>query len=82
VIVDFAADEEGLVQIEGIDLMTEYLPVIKKKLVERDYLPSLEKIIKKSHDSAIDDEIRIRLAKLSGKAIDRLSEIHLVSNLD
>jgi hypothetical protein len=45
-LVDFAADEEGLVRIEGIDLLTEYLPVIKKSLIEKDYIPHLEKLIK------------------------------------
>lgn len=70
---ELAADEEGLVQIEGIDIMTEYLEVLKKPLIEKDFLPPLEKVLKKSQDAAIDDEIRTRMARISGKTIDKLS---------
>lgn len=37
--VELAADEETLVQIEGIEIMTEYLSCIKKQMVENDYVP-------------------------------------------
>jgi hypothetical protein len=37
--VDLAADEETLVMIEGIEMMTEYLPCIKRDMVESDYVP-------------------------------------------
>jgi hypothetical protein len=37
--VEFAHDEEALVQIEGIEIMTEYLSIMKKSLVEKDYIP-------------------------------------------
>ena len=46
IIVELAADEECLVQIEGIEIMTEYLLVVKKKLIEVDFIPNLEKILK------------------------------------
>lgn len=44
--VELAADEESLVQVEGIELMTEYLLVVKKRLIESDYIPHLEKMLK------------------------------------
>lgn len=44
--VELAADEERLVQIEGIEIMTEYLLVVKKRLIETDYIPHLERMLK------------------------------------
>jgi hypothetical protein len=38
-ILEFTSDEEALVQIEGIEIMSEYITVFKKSIVERDYLP-------------------------------------------
>jgi len=70
---DLAADEEAFVQVEGIEMMTEYLTVIKKNLIETDYVPNVEKIIKKAMDSVTPNEIRVKVAKLSGKIIDRFS---------
>jgi hypothetical protein len=46
--VELSADEEGLVQIEGIEIMTEYLLVVKRKLIETDYIPNLEKMLKQA----------------------------------
>ena len=37
--VELSADEETLVMIEGIEIMTEYLTCIKKEMVENDYVP-------------------------------------------
>lgn len=79
---ELAADEELLVQIEGIEIMTEYLTCIKKAEVEKDYIPFLEKLLKVTQDSAINDEIRTRMAKISGKAIDKLSLHSLAASLE
>ena len=70
---EFTADEEGMVQIEGIDMMTEYLTVLKRNVIEKDFLPNLEKMLTKAADPVNDDEIRIRMAKISGKILHRLS---------
>jgi len=75
---ELAADEEALVRIEGIELMTEYLTVIKKSLVEADFIPNVEKMIEKAMDRITVNEIRIRMTKLSGKILDRLSG-HMLS---
>jgi hypothetical protein len=44
--VELAADEEWLVQIEGIEIMTEYLLVVKRKQIESDYITNLDKMLK------------------------------------
>jgi hypothetical protein len=44
--VELAGDEDAQVQIEGIEIMTEYLLVVKKRLIESDYIPHLEKMMK------------------------------------
>jgi hypothetical protein len=71
--VELAADEEGLVQIEGIEIMTEYLMVVKKRLIETDYIPNLERMLKQAEDPVTADEIRIRMTKISGKILDKLA---------
>lgn len=79
---DLAADEELLVQIEGIEIMTEYLSCIKRAEVEKDFIPNFEKMLKVTQDAAINDEIRARMAKLVGKAIDKLSLHQLTASLE
>lgn len=49
---ELVADEEILVQIEGIDIMTEYLLVVKKRHIEQDYIPNVEKMMKRVMDPA------------------------------
>ena len=71
--VELAGDEESLVRIEGIDIMTEYLSLVKKNNVETDYAPNVEKMLKIAMDPISVDEIRIRMAKLSGKILDKFS---------
>ena len=46
--VELAADEEWLVQIEGIEIMTEYLLVVKRKLIENDYITNLDRMLKQA----------------------------------
>ena len=75
--VELASDEEGLVRIEGIELMTEYLSLIKKNKVEEDYIPNVEKMFHVVMDPICDDETRIRMAKLSGKILDKLAVFFL-----
>jgi hypothetical protein len=70
IMVELAADEEALVRIEGIDIMTEYLSLVKKDKVENDYVPNVDKMLKKACDPITPNEIRIRMAKLSGKILD------------
>ena len=43
--VELSGDEESLVMIEGIDIMTEYLTCVKKDSVQNDYVPQVDKII-------------------------------------
>ena len=76
--VELAADEEVLVQIEGLELMTEYLSVVKKEKVREDFMPSVEKMLKTAVETVTADEIRIKMAKLSGKIIDKLAQCGLV----
>jgi hypothetical protein len=71
--VELAGDEDALVRIEGIDIMTEYLTLIKKDHVEADYVPNVEKMFKVALDPISADEIRVRMAKLSGKILDKFS---------
>lgn len=64
--IELAADEEALVQIEGIEIMVEYMKVIKKSALEKDFCPQLEKMLKLGQDTVTGDEIRIRMAKVCG----------------
>mmetsp|Transcript_30627 Transcript_30627/g.30101 ORF Transcript_30627/g.30101 Transcript_30627/m.30101 type:complete len:81 (-) Transcript_30627:1099-1341(-) len=75
--VEVASDEEGLVRMEGIELMTEYLGLTKKDKVEEDYIPNVEKMFHLVMDSICADAIRIRMAKLSGKILDKISVFFL-----
>jgi hypothetical protein len=67
--VELAGDEDALVRIEGIDIMTEYLTLIKKDHVEADYVPNVEKMFKVALDPISADEIRIRMAKPFGHEV-------------
>lgn len=58
--------------------MTEYLTILKQKRVESDYIPNVEKLLKKAVDNLTVDEIRIRVAKLSGKILDWVANFMLV----
>lgn len=80
--VELAADEEVLVQIEGLELMTEYLSVVKKEKVREDFMPSVEKMLKTAVVTVTADEIRIKMAKLSGKIIDKLAQSGLVQQYE
>ena len=57
--------------------MTEYLLVIKKKLIETDYIPQVEKVFKATMDPVTADEIRIRMTKISGKILDKIAQCML-----
>jgi hypothetical protein len=74
---ELAADEEVLVRMEGIEMMTEYLTCLKKDAVEADYVPNVDKLLKKATDPITADEIRIRVAKISGRILDRFSHFSL-----
>lgn len=74
---ELAHDEEVLVRIEGIEMMTEYLNCIKKDAVEADYVPNVDKLLTKATDPITADEIRIRVAKLSGRILDSFSHFSL-----
>jgi hypothetical protein len=71
--VDISSDWDPFVKIEGIEIMTEYLSLLKKSHVESDYVPHVTKMIEIASDSITADEIRVRMAKLSGKILDRFS---------
>lgn len=75
--LELAADEEALVRIEGIDIMTEYLTLLKKENVETDYVPNVNKMFKIASDPITANEIRIRMAKLCGKILDCFSHFLL-----
>jgi hypothetical protein len=74
---ELAADEEALVSIEGIDMMTEFLACIKKQQVESDYVPNIDRMLKKASDPITVDEIRTRMTKISGKILEGFSASHL-----
>lgn len=50
--------------------MTEYLDVVKKENIIKDFMPNVEKILLKAVDPTTADEIRVQVAKLSGKVLD------------
>lgn len=50
--------------------MTEFLEVMKKAQVLEDYMPNVEKVFQIALDSVTADEIRIKVAKISGKILD------------
>lgn len=77
--VELSADEEAFVMIEGIEMMTEYLTVLKKVMVEADYVTNIDKMLKKASDPLTADEIRIRMAKLVGKILDRFAHFMLAN---
>jgi hypothetical protein len=77
--VELSGDEESLVMIEGIEIMTEYLTCVKKDLVQNDYIPQISKIMKMALDPLTPDEVRIRFSKLSGKILDRFSHFMFAS---
>ena len=77
IMLELAADEEALVRVEGIEIMTEYLALIKKDNVENDYAPNVDKMLKIASDPVTANEIRIRMAKLSGKILDSFSSFFL-----
>lgn len=57
--------------------MTEYLMVIKKSLIESDFVHNVDKVLKKALDPITVDELRIRITRLSGKILDRLYQCQL-----
>jgi len=57
------------VRVEGIEIMTEFLTCIKKKLVEAEYVTNVEKLLRKATDPITADEIRVRVARLSGRIL-------------
>jgi hypothetical protein len=77
--VELALDEEAFVRIEGIDIMTEYLVLLKKEQVETDYVPNVEKMLKIAIDPLTANEIRVRMSKLVGKILDGFSHFMLSS---
>jgi hypothetical protein len=79
---ELAADEEILVQIEGIDLITEYLMVVKKSKIVEDFIPIVEKMLNLALDNTTADEVRIKMTKLSGKILDKLAQHSLAASYD
>ena len=67
VMTDLTQDEEVLVSIEGVELMTKYLTLLSKDKVVQDYVPNVERLFKRAMDPATVDEVRIRMTNLSGK---------------
>eukprot|EP00347_Sterkiella_histriomuscorum_P001141 403373167 len=82
IIIELAADEEKLVQIDGIELMSEFLIVFKKQIIENDFIPNIDKLFKKVLDTATADEIRIKVTQQSGKMLEKLSQCHLANKYE
>jgi len=57
--------------------MTEYFLIFKKNSIESEFMPNVEKFLKKTLDPVFADEMRIKMTKLSGKIIDKLAKCHL-----
>lgn len=66
-----------MVQIEGVELMTEFLSVYKKQTIENDYIPNVDRVFNKVLDTATADEIRIKVTQYSGKILEKVSQCHL-----
>ncbi len=71
--VELANDEESLVRVEGMELMTEYCVLMKRQNLEEDFAPGVEKMFRVAIDPLCDDEVRTRMARLAGKILDRFS---------
>ena len=69
---ELAQDIDPLVRIEGIELMTEFLTLIKKQNAEQDFLPNVEEILTIASDPLNDHRVRVRIAMICGKILDRL----------
>lgn len=77
IVVELAHDEEILVQMDGVELMTEFLSVFKKQTIESDYIPNVDKVLKKALDTVTVDEIRLRVTQYSGKILDQLQKCQM-----
>lgn len=75
--MEFANDEEKMVRMEGIGLMTEFLSVFKKQKIESHFISDVDKAFKYVLDTATIDEFRVKITELSGKILDKLSHCHL-----
>ena len=50
--------------------MTEFLNVFKKATIEKDFIPNVDRVFKKTLDTATVDEIRIKVTEYSGRILD------------
>jgi hypothetical protein len=73
------ADEEALISIEGLEMMTQFLSLIKKDKFEADYVPNVDRMIKKLLDPVTADEVRVRMAMIIGKIVDGFSSFMLAT---
>lgn len=55
--------------------MTEFLLVVGRSSIENDYIPNVDKVFNRAVDPVTADEIRIKVAKISGKILDRLASV-------
>ncbi len=78
-IAELAADVDILVRIEGIELMTKYLQILKVDQVEADYVPNICELISQCSDTLTDIRVRVRMAMLAGQIIDKLSNFLLAT---
>ena len=60
--IEFTNDEEDLVRMEGIKLLTEYFSLFKKNVIDEEFLPQIEKQLKISMDPKSLNEIRVDFA--------------------
>ena len=45
---ELAYDEDSIVSIEGIEMMTKFLTLLSKDKVSQDYEPNIQKMFKKA----------------------------------
>jgi hypothetical protein len=53
--------------------MTEFLLVAGRASIENDFIPNVDKVFSRAVDPVTADDIRIKVAKMSGKVLDRLA---------
>lgn len=73
ILLELAADEEIMVQVDGVELMNEFLSVFKRQTIEADFIPHVDRVFKKVLDTATCDEVRIKVTEYSGKILEKLA---------
>lgn len=79
--VEFIADRELLVKIEGIQMFVDYMSFITRLDVEKDFVPHLQEALEMlTNDDSADDEVEIRMIRMLGVTADRLVNLGILKS--